>query len=210
MFTVFKNGRGRPKHSDILTPAEWRIVNAVRHGLSNRNIAQLLGISLDGVKFHLKAIKEKIGLKTKFEIRHWHGISKQSALFNREYEMETSFTGKIYQISRIVRDLSSAIDFYGNTLGLKLIFQFPKLAFFECGEVRLMLSENENIGAQSIIYFEVRDIHKAKDELEAKGVIFIGAPHMIYKHEDGTEEYLAAFNDNENNPVGIMSKVKPT
>ncbi|MGE3697155.1 MAG: LuxR C-terminal-related transcriptional regulator, partial [Dehalococcoidia bacterium] len=46
-------GRGRPRHPDVLTPAEWRVVNAVRHGMSNRVIAERRGISLDAVKFHV-------------------------------------------------------------------------------------------------------------------------------------------------------------
>ena len=46
--------RGRPPHPDVLTPGEWRIVNAVRHGMSNRQIATLRGISLDAVKFHVE------------------------------------------------------------------------------------------------------------------------------------------------------------
>ena len=33
--------RGRPPHDDQLTPAEWRVVEAVRHGLSNPEIAAL-------------------------------------------------------------------------------------------------------------------------------------------------------------------------
>jgi len=31
--------RGRPADPDILTPAEWQIAEAVRHGLTNRQIA---------------------------------------------------------------------------------------------------------------------------------------------------------------------------
>ena len=42
--------RTLPPHPDVLTPAEWRIVNAVRHGMSNRQIGALRGISLDAVK----------------------------------------------------------------------------------------------------------------------------------------------------------------
>jgi len=45
--------RGRPAHDDLLTPAEWRVVEAVRHGMSNREIAERRRISLDAVKFHV-------------------------------------------------------------------------------------------------------------------------------------------------------------
>jgi len=46
-------GRGRPPHPDVLTPAEWGVVEAVRHGLSNSQIARRREISLDAVKFHV-------------------------------------------------------------------------------------------------------------------------------------------------------------
>ena len=30
---------GRPKHDDVLTPAEWKVAEQVRHGMTNRRIA---------------------------------------------------------------------------------------------------------------------------------------------------------------------------
>ena len=30
-----KRPRGRPRHADLLTPAEWRTVHAVQHGMTN-------------------------------------------------------------------------------------------------------------------------------------------------------------------------------
>ena len=56
--------RGRPRHDDVLTPAEWRIVHAVRHGLSNPQIAKRRGISVDAVKFHVANAIAKLGLST--------------------------------------------------------------------------------------------------------------------------------------------------
>jgi DNA-binding NarL/FixJ family response regulator len=55
--------RGRPKHPDQLTPSEWRVVNAVRHGMTNRVIARRLGISADGVNYHLVNALGKLGCR---------------------------------------------------------------------------------------------------------------------------------------------------
>jgi len=55
--------RGRPRHSDVLTPAEWRVVEAVRHGMSNPTIARRLGISLDAVKLHVSGALGKLGFE---------------------------------------------------------------------------------------------------------------------------------------------------
>ncbi len=42
------------------------------------------------------------------------------------------------------------------------------------------------------------------------GVEFTNAPHIIHRHEDGTEEWMAFFRDNEERPLAIMSKVSPS
>ena len=48
-------------------------------------------------------------------------------------------------------------------------------------------------GAPSVLYFRVGDIQAAYDELRSRGVEFVGAPHMIFKHPDGVEEWMAFF-----------------
>ena len=49
---------GRPPFDDVLTPAEWRVCESVRHGLTNPEIARRLGVSVDAVKELLVACKE--------------------------------------------------------------------------------------------------------------------------------------------------------
>jgi DNA-binding NarL/FixJ family response regulator len=68
--------RGRPKHPDVLTPAEWRVVNAVRHGMSNHEIATRRGVSVDAVKFHVENALAKLDLKLRRELRHWQGAPR--------------------------------------------------------------------------------------------------------------------------------------
>ena len=86
------------------------------------------------------------------------------------------------------------------------LFTFGDLAFFACGETRLMLSQSEDQpGPESILYLRVPDIHAAHDRLIAAGITFINAPHMIHKHEDGAEEWMAFFNDPDERPLAIMS-----
>jgi len=55
----------------------------------------------------------------------------------------------------------------------------------------------------------VPDIHAAHATLTARGIQFTHVPHMIHRHEDGTEEWMAFFTDNEARPLGIMSQAKP-
>ena len=63
--------RGRPAHPDILTPREWEVLDLVREGLSNEAIAERLGISVSGVKFHLTEILGKLGLDNRTDAARW-------------------------------------------------------------------------------------------------------------------------------------------
>ncbi len=65
------NRRGRPKHPDILTPREWEVLALIREGLSNDAIAGRLGISVDGVKFHVAEILSKLGVRNRREAAQW-------------------------------------------------------------------------------------------------------------------------------------------
>jgi DNA-binding CsgD family transcriptional regulator/catechol 2,3-dioxygenase-like lactoylglutathione lyase family enzyme len=200
--------RGRPPHPDILTPAEWRVVEAVRHGMTNSEIARRRGISLDAVKFHVANILLKLGLSKRAELRRWNGVRRDSNLFATETDMDEPLKlGPIGQIARSVKDIAAARTWYGEVLGLEHLYSFGNLAFFDCGGVRLFLSEGEKEVAESLLYFRVGDIRGAHAELEARGVVFTHAPHMIHRHDDGTEEWMSFFTDNEGRPLAIMAQV---
>src|SRR3954465_14636857 len=82
-----RRDRGRPPHADILTPGEWRVVEAVRHGMSNPQIARRQGVSLDAVKYHVANALQKLGLASRAELRRWNGVSGDSALKQRRSAM---------------------------------------------------------------------------------------------------------------------------
>lgn len=115
--------------------------------------------------------------------------------------------GALGQISRTVKDIEAARTWYGEVLGLKHMYSFGNLAFFDCGGVRLFLSEGEGPASESILYFRVEDVRTAHSALEARGVQFTHAPHMVHRHADGQEEWMAVFDDNEGRPLAIMSTV---
>jgi len=79
----------------------------------------------------------------------------------------------------------------------------------DCGGTRLYLTAQERPAPESILYLRVADIRSACEELRSRGVQFSQAPHMIHRHPDGTEEWLAHFNDPEGRPLAIMSAVMP-
>lgn len=202
--------RGRPPHDDILTPGEWRIVNAIRHGMTSREIAARRGISVDAVKYHAANALAKLGLTSRAQLRHWRGAAKDSALHGKDTVMTGELAlGPVGQIARTVRDIDGARVWYRDALGLTHLYSFGDLAFFDCGGVRLFLSAGDSTDrAESTLYFRVPDIHAAYDALRARDITFLDAPHMIHRHEDGTEEWMAFFADPEGRPLAIMAQVK--
>jgi DNA-binding CsgD family transcriptional regulator/catechol 2,3-dioxygenase-like lactoylglutathione lyase family enzyme len=205
-----RSPRGRPPHADILTPAEWRIVHAIQHGMTNREIAARRGVSVDAVKYHVANAFAKLGLNNRKALRQWFRAPRHSALGQRETVTEEAhMIGSLGQVSRSVRDIKEAEAWYGGVLGLTHLYTFGKLAFFDLGGTRLFLMEQEKSPtAESILYLRVSDISKAYEELRARKVEFVGAPHMIHKHADGIEEWMAFFNDPEGRPLAIMAQVQ--
>ena len=201
--------RGRPRHPDVLTPGEWRVVEGVRHGLTNPAIARRMGVSLDAVKYHVANALQKLGMASRAQLRLWNGVRSDSALAARGSTMAHDIAlGPIGQVARTVTDIAAARRWYAEVLGLPHLYSFGNLAFFDCGGVRLFLSEGEGAASQSILYFLVDDVRAAHAALAARGLAFTHAPHMIHRHEDGTEEWMAFLEDPDGRPLAIMAQVK--
>lgn len=114
---------------------------------------------------------------------------------------------RLRQIAITCKDVERATAFYRDALGLPFLFSAPPgLSFFDCGGVRLMLSkaEGETAGT-SALYYLVDDIEATRDSLAAKGVTFVGEPHMIARMPDH-ELWLAEFRDSENNVMALMEE----
>src|SRR6266550_1319231 len=117
--------RGRPRHQDVLTPAEWRIVDAVRHGMTNRQIAKGRAISIDAVKFHVANALGKLLLASRNDLKTWHGAPRDSALARRQTAMTTEVKlGPLGQIARHVTDVARAEGWYRDVLGLTHLYTF--------------------------------------------------------------------------------------
>jgi methylmalonyl-CoA/ethylmalonyl-CoA epimerase len=115
----------------------------------------------------------------------------------------------IGQISITAHDIDRATAFYRDVLQLKHLFSFPRMVFFECAGVRLMLAVPETPALDhrsSIIYFKVADIQASHAELLGRGVHFEAAPNMVARMESH-ELWLSEFRDSEDNILSLMSEV---
>lgn len=117
---------------------------------------------------------------------------------------------RLGQVAIRVRDVERATAFYRDALGLSLLFTAGKLAFFDCGGVRLMLEVPEKPEFDhpgSILYFVVSDIAAAYRQMKAQNVHFEDEPHLIAKMPDH-DLWMTFFHDSEENLLSLMSEVR--
>jgi predicted enzyme related to lactoylglutathione lyase len=115
----------------------------------------------------------------------------------------------IGQIAVNVKDVTRAVAFYKDVIGLPLLFESNGLAFFQCGETRLLLSlpEKEEFNhPSSVLYFKADKLSSTVMSMQEAGAEFIDEPHMVGKMGD-IEIWMAFFKDGEGNTHAVMSEV---
>jgi methylmalonyl-CoA/ethylmalonyl-CoA epimerase len=118
----------------------------------------------------------------------------------------------IGQIAVPVSDITRAISFYRDILGMRFLLEAtpPGLGFFDCGGVRLMLDApaKAQMGNHcSVIYYKVPDITQASDTLKARGITFESEPHLVAKMPDHAL-WMAFFRDPDLNLLALMCEVR--
>jgi DNA-binding CsgD family transcriptional regulator/catechol 2,3-dioxygenase-like lactoylglutathione lyase family enzyme len=204
--------RGRPAHPDVLTPTEWRVLDAIRHGMPRREIAARRGVSVDAIRYHARNIAGKLGVASVRELRTWPGQPAGSRLAPLQEDSMSSplHLGPVGQVSLFARDTARAERFYRDTLGLRHIFTFGDLAFFDADGLRLYVHTRaeKEWRPSSVLYFVVADLVGAQRELESRGVRFTAGAHLVHRDDAaGTEEWMAFFEDSEGNMLALMSRV---
>jgi methylmalonyl-CoA/ethylmalonyl-CoA epimerase len=116
---------------------------------------------------------------------------------------------RIAQISIPTRDLPRARAFYRDVLGLQFLFEAPpNLAFFDCGGVRILVGDGQPAQPDTgtLIYFHVRDIRAAVDQIRAGGATIERDPSLIASLAD-RDVWLAVFRDPDGNTLELISEV---
>jgi methylmalonyl-CoA/ethylmalonyl-CoA epimerase len=115
--------------------------------------------------------------------------------------------GPIGQIARAVADVDRAEAFYGGVLGLRKLFRFGDLTFFDCAGVRLLIEKAaaSRPTGESVLYFRVADIALAVKELGGRGVVFDDTPHLIARMEDH-DLWMAFFRDPDGHILSLMQE----
>lgn len=75
------DGRGYGEHAACLTRREYEVGHLLAHGISNKEIARSLGISVSTAKNHVHNILTKLGLERRAQVGGWirrHAIPSRS------------------------------------------------------------------------------------------------------------------------------------
>lgn len=114
---------------------------------------------------------------------------------------------QIGQIALAVSDTDRSEAFYEHSLGLRKLYRYGALAFFDCAGVRLMLSPPENgepvTIAQGAIYFRVADLVLTVKALRDKGVAIVAEPHLTAPMPDH-DLWMAFIRDPDGHLIGLM------
>ena len=115
---------------------------------------------------------------------------------------------KLVQAALTITDMPRAIAFYRDVLGFPLLFETNGMAFFQAGELRLMVGSNspDPPARGTVLYFDAPDIDVLAPALEAKGVVFIG-PIEVLQRTETHELKLRIFRDPDGNPLALMGMV---
>jgi methylmalonyl-CoA/ethylmalonyl-CoA epimerase len=113
------------------------------------------------------------------------------------------------QLAIPVTDLERAVTFYRDVLGLRFLFRAPPgLAFLQCGEVRLMLSQvppGATEPAVGVVYYRVPDLDAAYATLRERGARFVDAPHRIARLGDH-ELWMVFLRDPDEHLLALMAE----
>ena len=115
---------------------------------------------------------------------------------------------RIGQIALAVADVDRAEAFYRDVLGLRHLYRYGDLTFFDCAGVRLLLEkahDPDTAHRGSPIYLICPDIALAVRELQQRGVVFDGPPHLIAKMDDH-DLWMAFFADPDGNVLALMQE----
>ena len=115
---------------------------------------------------------------------------------------------QIGQIGLPVIDTDRSEAFYENVIGLRKLYRFGDLSFFDCAGVRLLIdkaSDAANFRPQGCIYFRCADIALAVAELKRRGVAFTSDPHLIAKMDDH-DLWMAFFTDPDGHTLALMQE----
>lgn len=204
--------RGRPRHPDVLTPAEWDVLALVREGRSNREIADDRGCGVETIRFHLKNVRRKLGVASRDELRAFPGRPNDDIRRARAGVAGRRLREQIPLVQ--TRDMARALDFWVDALGFEIVSRWPDddrvpgWVALAAGGARVMLRKGHPRRRVAypgrpglvILNFYVEGLDAIRDELVAAGhrcgepeQLFYGAREFYVQDPDANEIAIVEF-----------------
>ena len=113
----------------------------------------------------------------------------------------------IGQILVPVEDVDRATAFYRDVLGMRFLYAYPGMAFFDCDGTRLYLANPDpDYRGHATIYFTVPDADRAFATLVERGAEVVSPPRVVHRAE--TYELRMGFvRDPDGNHIAVMTEV---
>jgi catechol 2,3-dioxygenase-like lactoylglutathione lyase family enzyme len=120
---------------------------------------------------------------------------------------ETITISGIVAVMLGVRDLPTALAFYKDKLGLRVIMQESQLALLQCGTLMLGLNRGlaqtaPNLVGATEVVLKVDSVTSAHRALTASGVAFVSEPHQITP-----TDWVAHFRDVDGHLLSIFGPI---
>lgn len=157
---------------------------------------------------------------TKNRIKLVAAITAAAGLFGVQVFAETPKPGEtvsaelagrpLQQIAITTSNLPTAIEFYGNRLGLPFLFESNGMAFFDMAGIRLMVAHDAERTVERpafVLYFEVDDFHAAVDRLIAAELDLDGPIETVQRSAAG-ELKIQQFRDPDGNALALIGHVQ--
>jgi Tol biopolymer transport system component/DNA-binding CsgD family transcriptional regulator len=136
--------RRRTTNEDILTPREWEVLDLLREGLTNEQIAERLGVSFATAKYHVGEILSKLSVSSREEAARWQpGAARRRwpggwALLPAFRKAPLLTAGKVAAVSVIVAGLAGLALLAIGVVSIshrEAVSQLGKVAFIQGGDV---------------------------------------------------------------------------
>lgn len=114
----------------------------------------------------------------------------------------------IGQIAVTVSDVERSTAFYRDVLGMKFLYAYPGMAFFDCDGIRLYLVNptDDRYAGRVVLYFTVPSVETALAALVERGAPMESAPRIVHSAET-YDLWMAFVRDPDANQIGVMAEV---
>jgi DNA-binding CsgD family transcriptional regulator/uncharacterized glyoxalase superfamily protein PhnB len=201
---------GRPRHPDVLTPAEWEVLAGVREGLGNREIARARSCDVETVRFHLRNLRRKLAVTSRAELRAFPGRPAAQIERARTARSRRRIREQIPLIE--TADMARALEFYVSALGFEAVERWPEnrelpgWVALAAGGARLMVRSGRRTRSSPMpgpsvvlsLYVEGvdlfrRDLAKAGYRCGEVRSLFYGAREFTVRDPDANEVAIVEF-----------------